>query len=300
MLGNNVLALLSGRACTDNAFRRTLWSLGDGDTHIRLCEPATPDELTAAVRAASADGVESILVAGGDGTLNAVANVLYTAGQLDHVVLAAIPCGTGNDFAMHFGYAHSAPADALAAVLKAAPTPVDVVRVGDRIFLNAASGGIGARATAETDPALKQSLGKLAYFLTGATKAGMLRATPARFHGDEFSWSGDVLGFVVSNGRYAGGNVPVAPEARLDDGLLDLTVFPDLPAPDLAQVVASVTVLPGWREASGLVTARLPAVTIEADEGFHVNLDGEPKHIDSARFEVLPRAAQVQAPTGMA
>ena len=174
-----------------------------------------------------------------------------------------------------------------------APRPIDVGLVDDKPFFNFVSGGFGSRVTVETDPRLKRRLGGLAYAITGVHILPSLRPTAARFCGEGFGWEGQFLALAIGNGRQAGGGIPLCPDALIDDGLLDLTILPQL---DHAARLDAVSHL--LREGAAgahaeLVTARSPWFEYEAAEGLNINLDSEPALLQ--RFRVsCPRALPIR------
>jgi len=97
---------------------------------------------------------------------------------------------------------------------------------------------------------------------------------------------------IVANGRYAGGGIPVAPRAAIDDGLLDVVVIPVAPLPSLAVLAAQI--LLGQHLDNELVIARRARqLRLESRPGMWFNTDGELVGNQPARFEVVPRALEV-------
>ena len=275
-------AVAAERAAGHTIEVRVTWEGGDG---ARLAEEA------------SRAGVERVAAGGGDGTINEVVTGLLAARGADGrgAALAVVPLGTANDFA-HACHIPLEPAAALRLATTARPRRIDAARVAGRSFINMATGGFGTEITVETRPELKKALHGAAYLVTGLTHLAELRPVKARFTGPELSWSGELLVLAVGNGRQAGGGHVLSPEARLDDGLLDLGILPDVPR---GQRGAALRELLGkgkgalWRHA---VTARLPWVELEADEPVQVNLDGEPVSGKKLRFEILPGALEACLP----
>ena len=156
-----------------------------------------------------------------------------------------------------------------------------------------ASAGFGAEITATTPIQLKKALGGAAYTLMGMVKALNLSPYPARVlvPGQE-PVEADMLFMAVGNSRFAGGGFAVAPDAKLDDGLLDLTAVvhgPGFSLPKLARELED----PKNPDNKFVYYRQLPKFTIEADQGLHCNLDGEPVHEKRFRFRLYPRRLRV-------
>ncbi|MFJ4344076.1 lipid kinase YegS [Pseudomonas sp. NPDC089401] len=249
---------------------RVTWEAGDAGRLV--------DEALAA-------GYTHVIAGGGDGTLRDVAEAMGQAATEASLVL--LPLGTANDFARAAGVS-LVPAEALA-LLDLPARPVDLGRVGDQLFLNMATGGFGSQVTANTSEDLKKMLGAAAYLFTGLSRFSELQAASVALKGPGFEWQGELLALGIGNGRQAGGGQVLCPEARVDDGLLDIAI---LPAPQ-EMVGALRDLLAG----EGLfVRERLPWVEIHCSQGLDINLDGEPLQADSLRFEAVPAALHLHLP----
>jgi diacylglycerol kinase (ATP) len=142
-------------------------------------------EALAIAAAAAKRGVDVVAAAGGDGTVNEVVNGLDGF----DVPLGISPLGTANDFARQVGI----PADAdhaMDVILQRKPRRLDTGSLNGRRFLNVSTGGVGAEATAETPPEMKESLGPLAYAISGMRKLADFHPQYARFAGDGFEYEG--------------------------------------------------------------------------------------------------------------
>lgn len=286
----HVLVILNGRAAGDQALRAAIETRRQSGIRFHVPALAQGGDGRRVVAGLGAERPDLILACGGDGTLNEVVNGLHDAGRLEDIPVALMPYGTGNDFATGCGIAWDTPEIMLSRALDAAESRVDVGRANDRCFINAVSGGAGAEATAETPGWLKDGLGKLAYFITGAIKAGNLEGKAATFKAEGFEWSGKIVGFVVANGSHVGGNVCVAPEARLDNGLLHLLIFPERPFTELTAIAAHYLLPAHEGKPEHVVTATAAGFTLEVAESLHMNLDGEPLEAQTMQFGILPRA----------
>lgn len=242
------------------------------------------------VSEALAANVPIIIAGGGDGTLREVAEALAQAGGDTSLVL--LPLGTANDFASAAAVP-LIPAQALA-LLDQEPTTIDLGEVAGQLFLNMATGGFGSKITANTSEDLKKMLGGAAYLLTGLTRFSEVHAAFGRFNGPDFSWEGEFLALGIGNGRQAGGGHVLCPDARVNDGLLDICI---VPAPQDAVGTLGTLLSGGILGLESVsVSARLPWVEVDAAEGLDLNLDGEPLEGKQLRFAVRPAALRVHLP----
>ena len=119
-----------------------------------------------------------------------------------------------------------------------------------------------------------------------------------RLSGPEFQWQGDFIALGLGNGRQAGGGQVLCPEAFVNDGLLDLTVVPELSG----EVAGTVGTLVTDGKAAALervaIRAQLPWVEIDAPQPLTLNLDGEPVASPHFRIECVPGRLRMHLPPG--
>lgn len=289
--------ILNGKSAGDDDLRAAVQTLRE--TGIALDVRVTWEDGDAEryVAEAIADGVDTVIAAGGDGTLSEVATTLAhrdaTADALPS--LGLVPLGTANDFATAAGIPDG-PLAALQLVREVVAAPLDLLRIdaddGIHWCANLASGGFGTEVTVETDEGLKKMLGGLAYLITGIARLGRIDPLQARLRGPDFAWEGDLIALGIGNGRQAGGGQALCPDALVDDGQLDLTIVPDLSG-DVAATVGTL-IKEGKHAALDRVATRirLPWVELASDEPLTLNLDGEP--VASRRFRVDCVAGRVR------
>ena len=245
------------------------------------------------------DGVDCIVAGGGDGTLGEVAGALAArASSVRMPDLALLPLGTANDFATAAGIPDDL--EAAFAIVECDAMPVDVLRVDvdgqSRWCINVATGGVGTHATADVNEGLKKRLGSLSYLLGSLRAIRNMERHPIELDGPGFHWRGDMLVLAIGNARQAGGGHPVCPDACIDDGLLDVTVVPDLPE---GVVGALKTALTDGREAvvdEAGERARLPWVELRAAGGLTLHLDGEPAEATRFRIDCLAARLRMRLP----
>ncbi|RDY68792.1 lipid kinase YegS [Lysobacter soli] len=282
--------ILNGKSAGNDAVRDAVVAMRAGGATLDVRVTWERGDAARYVDEAVDDGVHCVIAGGGDGSLGEVAAALAERHEDAATLpaLAAMPLGTANDFAT----AATIPLDPHDALRLVADTPahaIDMLRVeadGVRHWcINLASGGFGTEVTVETDDGLKKLLGGLAYLVTGIAKMGRIEPVAAHVHGEGVDWRGALIALGIGNGRQAGGGQLLCPDARIDDGLLDLTIIPELEG-ELATTVATLV-----REGRGAALervgerGRMRAVTIEAQDGeIALNLDGEP--VQARRFAI--------------
>ena len=293
--------ILNGKSAGDDAVREAVSALRDSGVRLDVRVTWEGGDAERYVAEAIADGVDTVIAGGGDGTLSEVATTLAHRDESAEALpaLALLPLGTANDFASACGI----PADpeaALRLVRDGAAVPMDLLKLdanGQAHWAaNLASGGFGTEVTTETHEGLKKLLGGLAYVVTGLSKLGRIEPQRARLRGPGFAWEGEFIALGIGNGRQAGGGQALCPEALIDDGLLDVTVVPPLQGELLATVG---TALAAGKDAAldGVAVRRqLSWIEIEAPQTLTLNLDGEPVQAMAFRIQCMPKRLRMHLP----
>lgn len=279
-------AVLARRGAGRRFDVRVTWERGDAARYV--------DE-------AIADGVEVLIAGGGDGTLGEVAGALaaHRGDAPRRPALASLPLGTANDFAGAAGIPPDLE-DALGLLVHGRAREVDILRVraGARTHwcMNLASGGFGTDATVEANELLKRVLGGFSYVVKGLARLHAIEPQPIELHGPGFRWAGPMIVLGIGNARQAGGGQAICPDALVDDGLLDVTVVPELDE-GVGRTVATV-IREGKRATLERVArqARLPWVELRSAAPLQLNLDGEPVTATRLRIDCVPRALRMLLP----
>lgn len=243
----------------------------------------------AEARDAAAAG-ETTLVLSGDGLVGQVGGALANTGA----ALGLLPGGRGNDLARVLGIPTD-PDGAVAVVAGGVTREIDVGVINGSRFLGIASCGFDSDANRIANEA-KWVRGQLVYLYAALRALGGWR--PATFtltlDGREVRVRGYSVG--AANNKAYGGGMYAAPDAELDDGLLDVVSLADLP-----KLRFLTKVLPKVRD--GTVgdlpessTHRAAEVRIEADRPFAVYADGDHAADLPATVTLLPRALRVLVP----
>lgn len=260
------------------------------------------DEAAERAARAAAEGRKLVVAAGGDGTVHAVVNGLMGADEgTDRPTLAVVPLGTGNDLARSLGLPPE-PREALRHLASARRTVMDVLRVrgAERppfFCANVVAGGFGGQVEDEMTDAQKEALGPLAYLQAALKMITRLRVYRIRVRLDD----GECVrlaaySVVVCNGRFAAGGIPIAPRARLDDGLLNVVLVPAGHLADAGRLAAHIAAGTHLDESEKIQVARARRVEISSEPGMPYSMDGELTGPERrALFEVVPGALEVLA-----
>jgi YegS/Rv2252/BmrU family lipid kinase len=246
----------------------------------------------ARARASSAAAAGEVAVAfGGDGLIGAVAGALrYSDG-----VLGVLPGGRGNDLVRVLGIPRD-PVAACKVLASGVVRALDLGAVGDSTFVGIASCGFDSEANRIANEA-RLIRGNLVYAY-GAIRA-LAKWHPARF---ELTLDGEreqlVTGYSVAaaNSKAYGGGMYAAPNAELDDGLLDIVMCAEMPKRRFLLSLMPKVFKGTHIHEPEITTLRAREVTIAADRAFTLYADGDPIAELPATVRVLPRAVRVLVP----
>ncbi|MQC05842.1 lipid kinase YegS [Morganella morganii] len=285
------IVVLNGKRAGDDGIRQAVRHLRKSGEDIQVRVTWEPEDIPRFVREAHQLKAATVIAAGGDGTINAVCSALMAYPAEKRPVLGILPLGTANDFATAAGI----PADKTKALLLAAKGSAVAIDIGcineSHYFINMATGGFGPKITTDTPEALKSTFGGAAYFLHGLTRSDLLKADHCTISCDDFHWQDDALVIGVGNGCQAGGGHKLCPDARINDGLLNLSILPERNWPR-----SLWNSLFNEGEAEGVIMKRSTRITINAAHEMVFNLDGEPLTGQQFTFSVLPEAIQCRLP----
>lgn len=286
--------LLNGKKAALPQIRSAVTTLRSQGHTIEVRTTWESGDIHRLIREAAIEGVPRVVAGGGDGTLNEVADAIMRLDAIDRPEVAILPLGTANDFATACGI-DAVPLTALTLALEGSATLVDLGQANERYFVNVATGGFGAEVTADTPVQLKNFLGGGAYTLTGIVKALKFTPVAGRLRTADSEENVEIIVGAICNGRQAGGGQVLAPDAFLNDGLLDVIVISTFPPYDLDVVVAELM----NPAPTGQYVKRFKTEWVEmtsTGSADQVNLDGEPYFSKNIRFEVLPGVLKLVLP----
>lgn len=250
-------------------------------------------------KAATDDGYRYLVAVGGDGTVNEVANGILHSTGAGNTVLGVVSTGTGSDFARSVGIPrHYVRACSSLTSSQRLLIDVGVVEYKSkgqslrRFFVNAAGVGFDAAAV-ETTERLPKYFGGTIPYLAGLlrTLVGYRNKSVVLRIGDKVE-AARILSVVVANGSYFGGGMHVAPEASLNDNLLDVVVFGDVGKFDLLKSLPMV--YKGTHGTHPKVSMEKAAtINVESSERVLVHADGELLGETPASFWLMPAALSI-------
>jgi diacylglycerol kinase (ATP) len=248
------------------------------------------DDLVEQARRAVADGVERLVVAGGDGTMHLAAQAL--AGT--PCALGVVPLGTGNDLAGTLRIPpelEPAAARALAGEVRA----IDLARVGSTVCVGYAGVGFDSEVTRFANQ-VKALRGPLVYLYSVIHTLVTFEPPALRVEHDGGVFAGRAMFVVAANLPRFGGGMRIAPDAVIDDGLLDLVIVREISRPALLAVFPKVY---GGRHVGhpAVSITRTRRARIEIDRPFMMYGGGEPVHAmrpgEPVTVEAVPGALRV-------
>jgi YegS/Rv2252/BmrU family lipid kinase len=237
-----------------------------------------------------ASTIDRVVVAGGDGTMNAAAPVLVGTG----LPLGILPAGTANDLARTLGIPEDVET-AARIIAEGHNRTIDLGTVNDHPFFNVASIGLSVELTKVLTRDFKRRYGKLGYGLAALRVLARARPFRATIRSDDDVVRVRTLQIAVGNGRYYGGGNAVEKTAAIDDQHLDLYSLEFRQAWKLALLARSFRYGEhgAWDEVRAVrgkefdILTRLPKP---------VNADGEIVTHTPAHFRIMPNAVSVYCP----
>jgi len=250
-------------------------------------------------KTAAGDGYRYVVAVGGDGTVNEVANGILHSTEASSMALGVISTGTGSDFARSVGI----PRHYVNACSSLASSQRKLIDVGvveyqsrgqavRRFFVNVAGIGFDAAAVETTERMPKYFGGTIPY-LAGliGTLFGYRNKSVVLRIGNRVE-EARLLSVVVSNGNYFGGGMRVAPEASINDSLLDVVIIGDIGKFDLLKSLPMV-----YKGTHGnhpkVSMEKATEITVESPERILVHADGELLGEGPASFRLMPAALNI-------
>jgi diacylglycerol kinase (ATP) len=254
-------------------------------------------------RDAIAAGCNLVIAVGGDGTIHDVVNGMVSDGgsAKPDVALGIIPCGTGADFVRTVGLPSEMGAAARHLARTGSSRLIDIGEVSyqaggretHRYFINVAGLGFAAEVAERAGRGGKHGSGTLPYLTALAISLLRSRSKPVSVRIDGRQMQAESNSVIIGNGKYFGGGMCVAPQARLDDGQLDVIVVGHLSPLELLWHTPKL-----YRGAHldlrQVHAFRGQVISVESTQRLLLQADGELLGEGPATFRVLPAALRIR------
>jgi YegS/Rv2252/BmrU family lipid kinase len=298
-----VKIILNPMADMGNAWRvaRDLRSITEEHGGVDWSGTVYPGHAIDLAQQAGEQGYDVVIAMGGDGTVHEVINGLMKIPEEKRPVLGVVPVGSGNDFA-HGINASTKPTEALTCALVGKVSTVDLGLMTDEhgrkeYFDNTLGIGFGAIVTIRSHQ-LPVVRGFLMY-LTAVIQTIILNhnAMTMEIETDDHKWQESVIYLVICNGPREGGGFLVAPEAKIDDGLLDFAMITNVSRAMMFRIVPEV--MKGTHGRFKQVRmGSCKTFKISSDRPLYIHTDGEVftgpgTDLRKVSFEILPNALKV-------
>ena len=257
-------------------------ALDDACIAYEFVHTSHPEDATRLAREAAAKpACEGVIAVGGDGTAYEVACGLMGT----NVPLGIIPAGTGNDFIKTVNIPKK-PLEALYRIIHGQAKPVDVGRLNQRMFLNVCGTGYDVQTLEYTLAAKKYVRGILPYLIGLVRAIFSYKPVHVSFTVDGDTQERDVLLCSIANRQFIGGGIPVCPDARPDDGLMDMVIVETKPRWKIPFYLPGL--LMGRIDKFKITTHKRCNAMIIESKGMKLNVDGEILTMDRAEFQIMP------------
>jgi len=244
-------------------------------------------------------GYKLVVSVGGDGTINEIVNGIYATGDMKDVELGIIGTGTGSDYIRTIGVSKYYQ-ESCHHLMNPMKKSVDLGMVeftengqpAKRIFANFAGLGFDAEVVKATTKKFKNFGGKPAYLMGLLSTFTTYQNRQIQITINGQTETHKVCTIVMSNGKYGGGSMLLAPNADPCDGLFDVIIIGDVTKPDLLRSLPRI--YKGTHLTHPKVTVkRTNMITISSDDPMAIQADGDLLGEAPARFSVLPSALNI-------
>jgi len=229
------------------------------------------DNLDTLVMLAKDVEAAGIIISGGDGTVHQVINVMLGANI--NLPVGIIPSGTCNDFATYLGIGQNLDSY-IDVIVRGSVMPVDIGKINNQYFFNVASAGLLTSVAHRVDAALKNTLGKIAYYIKGLGELPHFRPLAMTITADGTEIKENVYMFLIVNSATVGGLATLIP-AKVNDGRLDVLIVKQCSIPDLMSLFVGLLTGKNPVHHRSVLYLQAKAISIQCVEEVESDLDGE-------------------------
>ncbi|MEG2353448.1 MAG: YegS/Rv2252/BmrU family lipid kinase [Clostridium sp.] len=232
---------------------------------------------------------EYVLVAGGDGTVDRILNIMMKLKIKKP--LGIIPTGTANDFSKLMNLGEDIE-DICEKIINSKPRKIDIGKINDKYFINVASAGLFTDISQKTDVNLKNTMGKLAYYLKGIEALPSFNKLKIEVTSKEFNYEGYMYLILVFNGKTAG-NFKLGYKSEIDDGLLDVIIIKAGHMKDIISIFFSIIRGEHLEGVPGVIYFKTNKLRINCEEDIVTDIDGERGPDFPVTIECIPKEIKI-------
>lgn len=280
----------AGRGKTGRKISKLIHSLNEHKFEFEIELTKTPLHATELAKNAIENGFAKIVVVGGDGTLNETVNGIMQSGKQSEITLGLIPEGGGNDFALNFKLSNQID-KAIDMLKKMKTVSIDIGKIEDFFFINALGFGFDAQV-ARISRSIKY-LNGLPRYLVAVIKALIkLKKFEAEIILDSHTIKDPFLLLSIGNGLSTGGGFLLTPEARVNDGILDICFIKNVSRRRILSLLPHAIKGQHLKEPE-VIVHQSKKIIINSDQVLPIYFDGELpvlKNPHEIQIELIPGA----------
>ena len=279
---------VSGRGRARRIGERVADLLRERDVDADLMVSEASGDCERIAREVLAHGARQVAACGGDGTVHEVVNGLANS----DAVLGVVPCGRGNDLARALGVSRDVK-DVVNTLVHGVERAIDLGKAGDRFFATVATLGFDTAVAQRMRSRPSRLGGTMSYLLAALQTLVGYRSPFVRLRGDFGVFEGRVLLAATANAPFYGSGVKIAPDAIVDDGVLDVCIVADVSHWTVLRMF--LTAYSGAHVGHSAVrVVQTRTLQIASDDPLWIFADGEPVCEIPAKIEVVPGALRVK------
>lgn len=263
---------------------------------IHIFRTTCPEDFEYLIKRKDCQDFEGVIVAGGDGSVNLAVNALMNSHR--DIPLGIIPAGTSNDFARHLGTSLDL-SEAILSLSKMEVGRVDVGLVNNLFFINVCSGGLLTNIAHNVDLNLKNTFGRMAYYVKGVQEIPRFSSIRLKITTPENVIEDNFYLFLVLNGSGAGGFTKVGGPASIVDGRLDFVGIKPMHLNHLLLVFSKILLGEHINDKRVIYfqTSSMIIERLDADKNIpDTDLDGEKGPDYPLNISIIPQALQIIIP----
>lgn len=232
-------------------------------------------------------GCAAVIVAGGDGSVNQVVNAMMKE-DMD-IPIGVVPAGTANDFAVHIGLP-LVQREAIDMLSDFNVGHMDIGKANGRYFINVLAGGLFSNISQNIDLELKNTLGKMAYYIKGVQQLPSFSRLKLKVTYEEGIVIDDFYLFLLLNGSSAGGFIKLGHDADINDGAMDFVGIRACHVGEIPQLFGKILLGEHLTDKNVLFfkSGKMTIECLEGSPGFEeTDVDGETGPAFPLEIEVL-------------